>query len=104
MLDLHLDLDRAAGRLGVQLAARLRDAIRSGRLVPAARLPSTRALAQDLGVSRGVVVTAYEQLAAEGFLVSRPGDGTRVARLPAVPAPAGRARPEARGTLDTLPE
>ncbi|MEO3782480.1 PLP-dependent aminotransferase family protein [Actinocorallia sp. B10E7] len=87
MLDLHLDLDRAAGRLGVQLAVRLREAIRAGRLPESARLPSTRALAQDLGVSRGVVVTAYEQLAAEGFLVSRPGDGTRVARLPAVPTP-----------------
>ncbi|WP_433181143.1 PLP-dependent aminotransferase family protein [Actinoallomurus sp. CA-150999] len=88
-MDLHLTLDRSAGRLAGQLADRLRDLVRRGALVPGHRLPSTRDLAGDLHVSRGVVVTAYEQLVAEGFLVSRQGDGTRVARAPvAEPPPA----------------
>ncbi|GLY84821.1 PLP-dependent aminotransferase family protein [Actinoallomurus iriomotensis] len=90
-MDLHLTLDRSAGRLAAQLADGLRAAVRDGRLRPGARLPSTRDLAADLDVSRGVVVTAYEQLVAEGFVVSRQGDGTRVA-----PAPAVRPAPEAR--------
>ncbi|MFC6878283.1 MULTISPECIES: PLP-dependent aminotransferase family protein [Actinomadura] len=93
MTDLHLPLDRSAGRLAAQIAAGFRAAVRSGRLVAGTRLPSSRDLARDLGVSRGVVVTAYEQLVAEGFLVSRRGDGTRVAPLArpdgAGPAPAG---------------
>ncbi|MCO6006656.1 PLP-dependent aminotransferase family protein [Actinoallomurus purpureus] len=93
-MDLHLTLDRSAGRLAFQLADRLRDLVRRGTLVPGHRLPSTRDLAGDLNVSRGVVVTAYEQLVAEGFLVSRQGDGTRVARAPVPeppPTPAGAA-------------
>ncbi|GIH63212.1 GntR family transcriptional regulator [Microbispora siamensis] len=57
----------------------MRNAVRSGRLVPGARLPATRDLARDLGLSRGVVVEAYEQLVAEGLLESRTGAGTRVA-------------------------
>jgi GntR family transcriptional regulator/MocR family aminotransferase len=47
--------------------------------VPGSALPSTRALSVELGVSRGIVVEAFEQLAAEGYLVSRPGGATRVA-------------------------
>src|SRR3954466_14225559 len=90
-VDLHVTLDRAAGRLAGQLAAGLRAAVRDGRLAPGDRLPSSRDLAGDLGVSRGVVVTAYEQLVAEGFVVARQGDGTRVA-----PSPAVRAAPESR--------
>ena len=91
-MDLHLTLDRPAGRLAAQLAGGLRAAVRDGRLPPGARLPSTRDLAADLGVSRGVVVTAYEQLVAEGFVVSRQGDGTRVAPAPAVrPEPGSRS-------------
>ncbi|MFF0773982.1 PLP-dependent aminotransferase family protein [Nonomuraea wenchangensis] len=67
----------------------MRDAIRGGRLAPGTRLPATRDLATDLQVSRGVVVEAYEQLVAEGFLVSRVGAGTRVApRTPTGPEPA----------------
>jgi DNA-binding transcriptional MocR family regulator len=89
-----------AWSLRVQLAEALKDAVRSGRLLAGARLPSTRALAADLGVSRGVVVDAYAQLAAEGFFTSSPGSGTHVAatfqlpriepvaQQPPIPAPA----------------
>ncbi len=62
-----------------QLEAGLRGAIRTGRLRPESRLPSSRALAAELGVSRRLVVEAYEQLAAEGYLLARRGSGTRVA-------------------------
>ena len=68
--------------LGRQLERELREAVRDGRLAPDAPVPSSRALAQQLGVARGVVVGAYEQLVAEGYLVSRPGGRTRVARIP----------------------
>src|SRR5215212_7065628 len=80
--ELLVELDRAASEpLHRQLANGLRDAIRTGRLTPETRLPSTRLLAADLGVSRRLVVDAYSQLAAEGFLHSRHGSGTRVATV-----------------------
>ncbi|MHC5909002.1 GntR family transcriptional regulator, partial [Streptomyces sp. S6] len=56
----------------------LREAIRAGRLAPGTRLPSSRDLAGDLGVSRGLVTEAYEQLTAEGYLRSGRGAGTWV--------------------------
>ncbi|MBN6051287.1 PLP-dependent aminotransferase family protein [Nonomuraea sp. RK-328] len=89
MGDLYIPLDHGRGGVAAQVASGLRDAVCSGRLAPGDRLPSSRDLAVDLGVSRGVVVEAYEQLVAEGFLVSRVGSGTRVA--PA--ATRGRAAP-----------
>ncbi|MFL5875816.1 MAG: PLP-dependent aminotransferase family protein [Solirubrobacteraceae bacterium] len=74
-----VELRRGDGApLGVQLEAGLRDAIRSGRLEPGARLPATRVLARDLGVSRRLVVEAYEQLRAEGYIEGRTGAGTFV--------------------------
>ena len=86
--ELLVELDRAALEpLHRQLANGLRDAIRTGRLAPAMRLPSTRVLAADLGVSRRLVVDAYSQLTAEGFLLSLHGSGTRVANVDAVSAP-----------------
>ncbi|WP_067798940.1 PLP-dependent aminotransferase family protein [Actinomadura formosensis] len=94
MTDLHLPLDRSTGRLAAQIAAGFRAAVRSGRLTAGTRLPSSRDLARDLDVSRGVVVTAYEQLTAEGFLVARRGDGTRVAPL-ARPDEGAAPRPDA---------
>ena len=63
-----------------QLERALRDAVREGRLRAGSALPSTRVLARELRVSRGLVVEAYEQLAAEGYVSSRPGGKTRVAR------------------------
>ncbi|MFI8189536.1 PLP-dependent aminotransferase family protein [Streptomyces sp. NPDC085946] len=74
---------------GRSLQAALREAVRSGRLAPGTRLPSSRDLAADLGVSRGLITEAYEQLTAEGYLRSGRGAGTwvggavRAARPPA---------------------
>ena len=77
---LQLELDRDAGLpLHEQLERRLRDDIRSGRLVAGTPLPSSRALSAALGVSRGVVSEAYVQLASEGYLTSRQGAPVRVA-------------------------
>jgi GntR family transcriptional regulator/MocR family aminotransferase len=62
-----------------QIERAVRLAVRERRLPPGAALPSSRALAGDLGVSRGVVVEAYEELIAEGVLAARRGSATRVA-------------------------
>jgi GntR family transcriptional regulator / MocR family aminotransferase len=81
-LDLLVSVARDGGRsLRAQLEDQLRDAIRRGALHGDTPLPSTRALAAELGVSRGVVVEAYAQLVAEGFLVARAGAATRVAKV-----------------------
>jgi GntR family transcriptional regulator/MocR family aminotransferase len=64
----ELERGRNRGSLSAQLERELRHAVRSGRLRPNAQLPSTRALAAELGISRGLVVAAYAQLGAEGYL------------------------------------
>jgi GntR family transcriptional regulator/MocR family aminotransferase len=80
VLELLVTLDRTSHEpLHRQLERALRAAIRDGRLAPASPLPSTRALAAQLRISRGIAVEAYEQLVAEGYLVSRPGGATSVA-------------------------
>ena len=79
-----------------QLERGLRDAVRNRALRAGSALPSSRALAAQLGVSRGVVVEAYEQLVAEGYLVSRGGGKTRVART----RTAQRAEPRPAATLE----
>jgi GntR family transcriptional regulator/MocR family aminotransferase len=89
-VDIHLALDRAAP-LRAQLERELRAAIRAGRLHAGAKLPPSRVLADELQISRGVVVEAYSQLAAEGYLVARSGDGTRIADGLAQQPPAPRA-------------
>jgi GntR family transcriptional regulator/MocR family aminotransferase len=68
-----------------QIETSLRDSIRAGRLPRGSSLPPSRVLAADLGVSRGVVVEAYQQLTSEGYLASRTGGYTQVA---AGPSPA----------------
>jgi GntR family transcriptional regulator/MocR family aminotransferase len=86
--ELLVELDRTAPEpLHRQLTNGLRDAIRTGRLAPETRLPSTRVLATDLGVSRRLVVDAYSRLAAEGFLLSTHGSGTRVATVDTATTP-----------------
>jgi len=78
--ELSFRLDRALGEpLHVQLERALRQSIQSGRLEAGERIPSTRRLAAELGISRGLVVDCYAQLEAEGYLSSRPGSATRVA-------------------------
>src|SRR5204862_1896034 len=69
------------------LADAIRAAIMDGRLRTGTLLPATRLLAGDLGVSRGVIVEAYQRLADEGLVSARPGAGTRVLGVPR-PAPA----------------
>jgi GntR family transcriptional regulator / MocR family aminotransferase len=82
--DLLVELRRDVGvPLHRQIEASIRDGIRSGRLGLGTSLPPTRTIAADLGVSRGVVVEAYQQLAAEGYLTSRTGGYTQVAIGPA---------------------
>lgn len=82
-LDMLLAVRRDGSRtLGTQVEDQLRRAIRRGTLKAGTRIPSTRDLAQQLGVSRRVVVEAYAQLAAEGYLALRQGARPRVSEAP----------------------
>ncbi|NUT32278.1 MAG: PLP-dependent aminotransferase family protein [Hamadaea sp.] len=92
--ELLVALDRSSGEpLRTQLERGLREAIRSGRLRAGERLPSTRELARQLRVSRGLVVDCFDQLHAEGYLISRPGAPTRVCPAARTVAPATSAVP-----------
>ncbi|GGS80678.1 MocR-like pyridoxine biosynthesis transcription factor PdxR [Streptomyces violaceus] len=93
-IDLHVEPAGPGLRRGLTDA--LREAVRSGRLAPGTRLPSSRVLAADLGIARNTVADAYADLVAEGWLTARQGAGTRVAERTVVP-PAGTApHPRAR--------
>jgi GntR family transcriptional regulator/MocR family aminotransferase len=93
-LELLVSLDRHVRHpLRVQLEEQLRTAVRSGRLEPGSALPSSRALARDFGVTRGLIVDCYTQLQAEGYLTARPGAGTTVAAVGTVSA-SGSYSPE----------
>ena len=83
-----------------QVEAAIRDGIRSGRLRFGTVLPPTRVLAADLGVSRGVVVEAYQQLLAEGYLTSRTGGHTQVAIHAAHGGEPARSAPAAAPRID----
>ncbi len=93
-VDLHLELSGTRVRAGLENA--LRGAVRDGRLRPGTRLPSSRALAADLGIARNTVAEVYSQLVAEGWLTAQTGSGTSVAprRAPG-PGAGPAARPEA---------
>jgi GntR family transcriptional regulator / MocR family aminotransferase len=95
--ELLVRLDRdAPDPLRAQLERELREAIRAGRLAPGERLPSSRALARELGVSRGLVQECYAQLQAEGYLSAAPGSATRVAAVAqggSEPSPSPVSRP-----------
>ncbi len=98
--DLLVALDRDGTEpLHRQIATSIRDGIRGGRLRRGTALPPTRSLAADLNVSRGVVVEAYQQLRAEGYLVSRVGGYTEVAAgqatadVPPPPEPVRKTEP-----------
>ena len=87
--ELAIDLDRNGGdALHRQIEASIRQRIRSGALPGGVALPPTRALAAELGVTRGVAVEAYAQLVAEGYLTSRSGGYTQVALAPTAAPPA----------------
>ena len=96
---LLIRIDPDSGRaLQEQIYAGIRRGILDGVLPPGARVPSSRALAEDLGVSRTTTLLAFDQLLAEGYLTARRGSGTSVAHelpddLPAIPA----SRPRASG-------
>jgi len=77
-LDLHLELSGTRPRASLESA--VREAVRSGRLVAGTALPSSRALARDLGIARNTVAEVYGQLVAEGWLTARHGAGTWVAQ------------------------
>src|SRR3954469_20702033 len=100
---MHLPIDRSIGIPTFrQIHDGLRRAILDGRLRPGQRVPSTRGLATDLGVSRLPVLSAYEQLLHEGYLVGRTGSGTFVSdnipddllRTPAIGRPVRLPRPD----------
>lgn len=85
---MYLDLD-GNGSLYLQLTRALKAAVASGRLTAGERLPTTRALAEELGLGRNTVRNAYDQLMAEGFFEGRIGSGSFVTDAPVA---ASRAR------------
>jgi GntR family transcriptional regulator/MocR family aminotransferase len=97
-------LDVTGPRVRARLLDELRDAIRSGRLAAGTPLPSSRALAADLGIARSTVTECYSELIAEGWLTARQGSGTRVAQVSpprSLPTPAGSSQVNRR-TLEAL--
>ncbi|BBU29861.1 GntR family transcriptional regulator [Burkholderia sp. THE68] len=107
-MDIHITLLGRRDLTG-QIYGQLRAGIIEGRLAANARLPSTRDLAVQLGVSRKTTLEVFERLIAEGFLRTRAGDGTFVAegltRLPsAQPEPVASARARATGIWRNMPE
>jgi GntR family transcriptional regulator/MocR family aminotransferase len=99
--DLLVELRRdGAMPLHRQIEASIRDGIRCGRLRLGTSMPPTRTIAGNLGVSRGVVVEAYQQLVAEGYLTSRIGGYTQVAIGPEPPRAVRDARPAPAPAID----
>jgi GntR family transcriptional regulator / MocR family aminotransferase len=95
-----LEIERGSDLpLHEQVERSIRDDIQAGRLAAGVRLPSSRSLARELGVSRGVVTEAYSQLAAEGYLLTRQGAPVRVART----VRTAPGRPAARSMLPSFP-
>ncbi|MFL5839967.1 MAG: PLP-dependent aminotransferase family protein [Thermoleophilaceae bacterium] len=105
-IDLLLSVTRDGPQtLGAQIEDQLRRGVREGSFHPGARLPSTRDLARQLGVSRRVVVDAYAQLAAEGYLALRQGAQPRISESAAAAAgdQAEAPRPQPRIRFDFRP-
>ncbi|MEO1190728.1 MAG: PLP-dependent aminotransferase family protein [Pseudomonadota bacterium] len=97
-------LDRSRGQpLFAQICDLLRARMNDGRLPPGSSLPPTRSLAVELGCSRATVVTAYEQLAAEGYIQGRQGSGYRVAASGGVELPSLVATAKPRQTTPSRP-
>jgi GntR family transcriptional regulator / MocR family aminotransferase len=106
--ELLVHLDRSGqAPISRQLEEQLREAIQDGRLESGQTLPSTRMLAEDLAVSRGVVVRAYTQLAAEGYVTMRQGTNPSVGAIGtplAETALREQADPSPRLRYDLRPE
>ena len=107
---MHLTISRDhPSPIPTQIAAEIRAAVANGTLAPGDAVPSTRALAQQLGISRGSVVTAYDQLEGEGYLLTRQGAPTRihpelaVAERPQTAALSGLPRKVARARISLKP-
>jgi len=99
--ELPIELNRQSSvSLTAQVASQLRSAILSGLLRPEHTLPATRRFAAELGISRGVVVRAFEQLSGEGFLESNGAGGTKVAVRPDIQSrPLEEKQPSSNPTL-----
>jgi DNA-binding transcriptional MocR family regulator len=97
-VDLLLDVRGHPRRAALEDA--LRAAVAGGRLSAGVRLPSSRVLAAELGLSRNTVADAYAQLVAEGWLVARQGSGTRVAAGGPAPVPVPRPVSSPRPSFD----
>jgi len=95
-----LSVDRTLqSPLHLQIYNSIRRYILENRLPADAKLPATRDLAKQLGVGRNTIIAAYDQLLVEGFVETRPGSSTRVARLMRQPRSAGRERPSGAPSL-----
>jgi GntR family transcriptional regulator/MocR family aminotransferase len=82
----QLPLDRGSDEpLSLQIVRRLQEALQRGELAAGAVLPSSRALARTLGVSRNTVLTAYDEMKARGVIRGRRGAGMHVASRPTPP-------------------
>jgi GntR family transcriptional regulator/MocR family aminotransferase len=102
--DVLVELERDNGvAMHRQIESSIRAGIRAGRFPRGTALPATRVLADELGVSRGVVVEAYRQLVAEGYLTSRAGGYTRVAIDPETAATPDPGKPPTRPRVDFCP-
>jgi GntR family transcriptional regulator / MocR family aminotransferase len=102
--EIPIGLDRESSvSMAAQVANQLRTAILTGILKPEHTLPATRRLASELGISRGVVVRAFEQLSGEGFLESNGAGGTKVAVRPDIQNPPfAKKRPGPATTASDL--
>ena len=103
---IELGIDRQdAEPMQSQIARQIRELVLNGRLRPQSKLPSTRSLADELGVARATVVEAYEQLSGEGYIESLRGSGTRVAaELPEQLLTTSQALPLAKEVPLRLPK
>jgi GntR family transcriptional regulator / MocR family aminotransferase len=101
-VDLCVELSRR-GSLGRDVERAIRQAICDGLLAVGARLPSTRALAHDLGIARGTVAGAYAQLAAEGYIRLRPGAASEVIWVPSAAETPAAAEPSRAPRWDLRP-
>jgi GntR family transcriptional regulator/MocR family aminotransferase len=93
----------SGGRRRAQLEDRLRELVRDGTLAAGSRMPSSRALSGDLGVSRRLIVEAYAQLLAEGYLSARRGAGTYVATAGSVADKPPPSSPSGAPRFDFFP-